>query len=274
MTNIGQQPIVGKKWAAGVAYVACPKDLDRDEYIAGCYKQGLISIRTEDGGFYNRVPVSLWAFNFIEFPEDNDKNGSTVAYITEPVHQQPMVIGLINKNNELIDLVEHQFKLKRKYNDNFVEIVGSAKGGYLGINVDAEDDAQVFINVINKNKTAKLDIQVDGEIITHTTGGGTHTRYGEYNNQTTDENDESQFASHKQTTTSNEFQNDEFKINDGTDPITLGNKLKALLDDFFDEIYISTVPTQAGLQYLTNREALHKYKERTKEFLSEISFTD
>jgi hypothetical protein len=272
--NLGQQPIAGYKWAAGIAYVAIPRDLDRATYITECYKQGLISIRTEDGGFYNRVPVSLWAFNFIEFPEKEDENGSTVAYINEPIHNQPMVIAIVNKNDELVDLVEHQFKLKRKYKDNFVEIVGSAKGGYLGINVDAENDAEVFINVVNKNKTAKLDISIDGEIITHTTGDATHTRYGEYTNETIEENDESQSAYHKQTTSSNEFKNDNFKINEGSDPMTLGNKLKSLLDDFFDELYKSTVPTQMGLQYLTNRELLHKYKDRTDEFLSEISFTD
>jgi hypothetical protein len=272
--NIGQQPIVGEKWAAGIAYVAIPKDLGRSEYIAACYKQGLISIRTEDGGFYNRVPVSLWAFNFIEFPLKDDENGSTVAYITEPIHKQPMVIGLINKNDELIDLVEHQFKLKRTYEKNFVEIVGSAKGGYLGINVDAEDDAQVFINVTNKNKTSKLDISIDGEIISHVTGDETYTRYGELLNETIQESDESQSAYHKQTSSTNEFKNVLFKINEGSEAITLGNKLKTLLDDFLDELGKATVPTSIGLQQLVNRELLLKYKERTKEFLSDVSFTD
>lgn len=272
--NIGQQPIAGEKWSSGVAYVAIPQDLDRATYINECYRQGLISIKTEDGGFYNRVPVCLWAFNFIEFPDTPQDNGSPVVYITEPMHKQPMVVSIINKNDELIDLVEHQFKLRKKYKKNFVEIVGSAKGGYIGINVDSEEDAQVFINVSNKNKNAKLDISIDGQILTHTSGDATHTRYGDYLSQSFDPVDESQSASHKQTSSSNEFINDEFVINDGTDPITLGNKLKSLLDDFLDELYLSTVPTQEGLQYLTNREALHKFKDRTVEFLSAISFTD
>ena len=267
-------PIDGYKWAAGIAYVAIPKDLSREEYIASCYKQGLISIRTEDGGFYNRVPVDKQTFNFIEFPETSDENGSVVVYITEPIHQQPMVVGIVSANNQLTDLKEHQFKFKRIFKDNFVEIVGSAKGGYVGINVDAENDAEVFININNQNKDAKLNINVSGSVEIHSSKDMVLSRYGEYMNETTDEEDESINSYHKQTVTTNEFQNEKFIINDGEEPITLGNSLKDILDDLFDLLSKATTVTMLGAQPLSTAVQIGKLKARTDAILSKVSFTD
>ena len=43
-----------------------------------------------------------------------------------------------------------------------VEIVGSPKGKYVGINVVADQDEEIFLNVRGKDKSAKVTIDDEG----------------------------------------------------------------------------------------------------------------
>src|SRR5690606_11243682 len=84
--------------------------------------------------------------------------------ITEPNHQKPIIISALSNNDEISDLVEDQFKIKKSYNNNFVEISGSPKTGYINFCVDSDDKAEINLSIINSSQTAQLNVNTLGNV--------------------------------------------------------------------------------------------------------------
>lgn len=160
----------GFEWTAGIAYVACPKDIDREEYIQDCCLNNRISIKTEDGGYYNRVPVAIDIFPHLNFPKFEDELGTAVVYLTEPQHKQPIVIARLPKVDEIGDKREGLNSIGMKDGGKSVEIIQSAKDGILHFNVIAEErQGRVEFNLDNDNGDCIFNIDVSGNIVIETT---------------------------------------------------------------------------------------------------------
>lgn len=271
--SIGTTPIEGFNKSVTIAHIAIPTDLDRARYIALCYKTQTVSVRCDDGAFFNRLPISDKDLQEIEFPDTSEQLGSPVVCINEPLKNQLLIVAVFNWTDTLPDLKEGQFKQRKRFMESYVEMSGSAKEKRLSFIVNSEDKGEICINVISKKDSGKYTVDIQGDIsliatktITLLSQEGieisTEKKEGEEINKT----------SYNQTSTENRFQNKKFIINEGKEPMMLGTKTESFLNDLIDEIAKSTVTTALGQQPLLNASQITAFKERTKELLSEIGY--
>lgn len=273
--SLGQTPNAGYQYQGGIGYVAIPSDLDREQYIALCYKQGRVSIRTEDGGFINRCPISVDLLNWIVFPNKIEENGSVVTWTLEPTHKQPMINGILLSNNDILDIKEHEFKMGRKYEDNFIFISGSPKKEFHSVVVSGEKKPKYIVRVLNKNNDSEKIEEIQGTSKTivvkeleQISNASIKTSVLKQDAQETIE------VYHLQTLNGNYFKGDEFVINDGKEAMALGDTLKAFLDEFIDTVASSTVTTSIGQMPLLNASQITALKQKTENILSKIGKLD
>lgn len=263
MNNL-MTPTGGFKYNAGIAYIAIPSDLDRQSYINDCYKNFHVSIRTEDGGFINRVPITPDALNFIDFPSTPNELGTCVLYVTDEQNQIIFITDRFANRNDIGDGRENSFKFRRKYKDRFVEISGSSDEGSINIIANGgEVKGRVNIIITDASKEALLNVDVAGDVqVTSTTKSLLQT---EKLVVATDDGDNA--ATYEQTPTQHKFYGKEIRVNDGEAPMVLGDALNTFLRNFIDEVAkitvagspISNVPTilalKVELEKLLSKEA-------------------
>lgn len=160
----------GDLWSGGIAYVALPQDIDRSVYINECYRNGRVSIKMEDGSLYNQAPISLEILNFIDFPLKAGELGSAVVFVNEAVHNHPIIVGRVQKSDELGSGRERVFQIYRKFNDKLVGLIGDVERGTFSLNVNAGDKVgHVYIGLDNDADNNTLEIEVAGDVILKTT---------------------------------------------------------------------------------------------------------
>lgn len=184
----------GEQWSAGIAYIALPSDIERALYIDDCYKNHRVSVKMEDGSLINRVPISIDVLNFISFPLTPKELGTAVGFITEPKHQQPMVIAQFQKSDELGQGRENSFQISRQLNDKIVAIIGDADKGTLSINIDgANKRGELHVSLDNNNADCVFDLEVSGNINIKTTEATTFENHVQFKSTISDtEEQESQ----------------------------------------------------------------------------------
>ena len=122
--TLGQTSVAGFQWSAGIAYITIPTDIDRDVFIAESYKNGRVSMRMEDGCFFNQVPIDIDVLNFITFPSQAKEFGTAVVFVLEPTHNQPIIVARLPKNDTVGNLKENQFRISRKLGKKIIELSG------------------------------------------------------------------------------------------------------------------------------------------------------
>lgn len=274
---VGAQPIQGYNQSVGIGYIALPSDIPRAEYISLCYKNSSVCIKCEDGSFYTRVPIDSTALNFIEFPLEINDLGSPIVFVNEPVKNQLIVLGVLNKIEDMQDNIEGQFKFKKKFGASYVEIVGSAKNESIGLIVDGQDRGEIFINVSNDKSNAKLNIEILGDANLTVSNNINFTSHNKIRLETlndTDKNEENISSSFEQTSSENHFEAEKFTINSGEEAMLRGDRVKQFLDDFIDEVSKIKVATPIGLQPIVNKAQILAFKQKTKDLLSEVAFLE
>ena len=270
--TLGQTPIPGYKYSSGIGYIAIPTDIDRDKFISLCFKNLKVSIWTEDGGFSNQVPISYDDLNIVIFPDDPKQLGSPIVWVLEHTHNQPMIVKVFNQSADMGDSTEGQMRFKKTYKSALTELTGSAKKGFLGLNITTDKDAQFFINVRSKNHNASFDTEVDGNINTFASGNIKYQQNGGFILKTLKVDDNTQFASMEQDTSSHNFTNKKFSINNGEQPFVLGNALKDFLSNFISQVAASTVGPTGGP--LLNAEAIQAFIDQLDQLLSQVGYID
>lgn len=157
--------VKGIRNSAGVGYIVLPPEIDREKYVKLALQRGIVAMQLENGGVVN-VIIPKHIINDIEFPNSIVELGSLVFWVNVPKYNQPFVVGVYNKNEDLNDISEKAFCIKRIGKGN-VEIYGdgnkgslnisvsSSQGGELNINVSGEDsNASIFVNGVLQIKTS------------------------------------------------------------------------------------------------------------------------
>ena len=173
--SIGPQPLPSAKLSAGNGYIVIPADTDRETYIQQCYRTGTVMLYTEDQEFVTDVKIDITDIQFIEFPETLEELGSAVAWILTPLHKQPTIIAILAKNDEYINVTEHQFKFRKSKDGSYVEISGRGDKGDLYMTVDSESTEGGNVNLLvkNRNNTGTLNVLVKGKSTFETTDSTT-----------------------------------------------------------------------------------------------------
>lgn len=274
--SVGKTSAAGEQWAAGVAYTVLPSDIEREVYIRECYQNSRISIWSEDIGFINRVRVDEETLNFIEFPDTVEKLGTAIVFVTEPIHKQPIIVARLSKIDELGELRENLFKIKRKLGNKTVEISGSPEKGTLNLIVNAEDEKGV-INILlsNNNSDGELNLSVCGGIKIDAAGNIEFLQKEKFYVKTVGKDGEdSSEASYEQTNKEHKLKGEKISINDGEEPMVLGNKIKSFIEDLIDNISAMTIVVTgtAGVFNPADITKLQAKKEELKSILSQEGF--
>lgn len=271
--NIGQIPFEDTKWSCGIGYIAIVSDVDRDRFITDCILAGKVSIKTEDGGIYHKCPVSKNIFNDLKWPEKWQDNGTPVFYVTEQKHQQPVILGTFNFNDEIIDLRENGFKITKENRNQLVQISGNTDYvGELTIFVKGTEESRFVIKVSNEANEGMVDIDVEGGFELRTVSDIKNISKERIINQVGEKEEESSTIS--QTSSEVNIRVSKFSVNDGSEAVMLGNMWKDMMDAFIDEVSKSTVSTALGQMPLLNAVQIANFREKTEEILSQYSFTD
>jgi len=272
--SVGKTGQSGEQWSVGIAYIALPSDVEREIYIRECYQNSRVSIWSEDAGFLNRVPIDSDTINFIEFPEVLEKFGTAVVFVTEPIHKQPIIIGRLPKTDELGELKENQFKIKRKLGNKIVEISGSPEKGVLNLIVNAESEGgSINISLVNVNDNGELSLSVAGDVKIDATGNIEFLQKKRFYVNTVGEDgkDDSE-ASYEQTSEEHRFGGKKIIVNEGEDPMVLGNALNKILGQFIDKVAAITVTTVLGVSPILNAPDVLLLKKDLKNILSSEGF--
>ena len=292
--SIGPNPAPGSRLSAGIGYVVIPSDVDRQLYIDQCFRTGTIMMYTEEQEVIRDVSVDEDTIQQIQFPETIDDLGSAIAWLLLPLKKQPIVTALILKNDETLDIIEHQRRLRKQTDTGLAEISLRGDKGLIGVIVDGEtpDSGQLNITVSNRSNNAQLNINIKGKAkivasdsielkagrefvviiddpfiddaittIKYTKEQGFEYS-DEFGNQIFVRKDEIQVITNK------------FRLVQGNEAMVLGNTLKALLDDFIAAVASITTSTLIGAQPILNKAQVEALKQRTEAILSELGFLD
>lgn len=153
----------------GIGYIIIPTNFveQRENYIRHCYNTGSVALYTKEGQFLQNVKLSKQLLDIIEFPINGDNLGSEITYIMiSPYNKAVGIAVTIKSDDDILPIQEYSLNLVRQTETGQVSIIGDAKTGKLNITVDSETDngGEFTINVINNNKTAKLNLNIKGDI--------------------------------------------------------------------------------------------------------------
>ena len=188
-------PIKSSQFFVGLqyGYIILPSDVDRTAFIEQCYRWERVSVLVEGGGgIVHECYISREALRDVEFPDTSSDLGSCILFLTNAHNGQPMIFGVLSKEDESQLLREGYFKLSKIYQGNSVTISGDAKSGVMNLSVDGGELTQLNISVSNKNKDAVINLRCQGDIKLEMSGA--------------------------------------FKINTGSEPMVKGTELKTQLD--------------------------------------------
>ena len=251
----------------------------------------------EDGGFVENVPVLKHVWDDIVFPEDKDELGSCVLWNNIANSNIIAIVGVILKNDEVESRDENQFLIKRSFTQskkgktisNHLSISGNAKAGKLNITVDGgEDSGELAINVFNKKKTGKLNINLKGNINLDSSDTINLNIANKISFSVDDKKTNFSYEKEKGFIYKDEFNNElifdkekmqlnakkKILLGKGKEPITLGDQMKSMLDEFITQVASSTVVTALGTMPLVNASLITQLQLKTKKILSKYSFSD
>lgn len=280
--------------SAGIGYICVPEDIDRNKFVNNCFANGSISFITENAERFDNIKVSKSIFQDLDFPENSTLLGSLIIWVILPFYTEPVIVGLINKSNEYLNLSEGQFSISKKELDCLVEVSGDVKKGIININIDSKKKAELNISVHNKDKSSTLNLISDNEI-NFQSEKTVNLKVGqEFNIEITNPvKDKSKITTIKYILNEgfsyvDEFENQIyfnekniqfkpnmiFNIGEGSEPIPLGDTLASLLDEFITQVAAATTTTLMGPMPILNSVAIAKLQLKVDAIKSKLSFTD
>lgn len=242
-----------------------PTDVDRDKYVKTCYMTGTVSLVNENSEFKHSVKIGRLSLQVITFPADTKSFGSEVICASMPYSGRLYVVDVFSSSSEIYDQEENQyrfFKVGKGYAE--ARIDGSGK---ILLTVDSDDAAEVEISVTNKDRSGSLKVNVNGEIMVINDGKTTVQSSQEINLE--------QYDAEADERTVVNIIKDQVKViskkillNDGEEPILLGNKTVDLLTkllDFLGAESAGPYPLLGNVNYTNLKSDLEALK-------SELSF--
>lgn len=152
---------------SGTGYVILNNQQPREKYVKSCFKNQTINIITNDGEIIPNCLVAKGVWNHITFPENTKARGSSLLWINIPYLERVVVIGVLNKRDEILEYDDEKiFKFRRKVGDNNIVFSGDGKQGVFNFLTEGQEEgeSQVTYKLLNDNQQALFDIYVQGNV--------------------------------------------------------------------------------------------------------------
>lgn len=259
------------KYNIGKGYIAIPPDFNRATYIRDCYKNLHVSLQLEDGGFFNRVPISPEVLNFIDFPENSTSLGTCVVYNVDESTNAPYIVSRFLKRNEIGDSKEGEFVFKKRDLDgNLIEIRGNVVDKTLNITLNTLNASIFNIQIINPNEDSELKIDVAGKVTIQAVSVA-HIASNRLSFAVQGK-DEQEDTLYQQQNGSHSLEGKSLVFNKGDDPVLLGKESIEFLANFITLVGDITVTTAIGIQPIINKLEIIELKKELNKLLSKEVF--
>jgi len=289
--DIGPKSVPGGQLSAGIGYVIVPADQDRDIYISQCFSTGTIMVLVEDQDYVSDIKIDVHRLQFITFPDTPEELGSCVAWVSSPVFKKPIVVSIITKGDDFVDVVENQFKFRRETDNAYAEISARGDKGQMFFSVDSDEEDGGRLNVLVKNRSNKgeLNLLVKGNVNLESTDNFNIKSANSFNisikNPLDDNETITEISYHRDEGFSykDQYEN-EISINDGQittksekivqneggNQAVLGNQLKGYEEDKLTEFDTHTHPTALGPSGPPTKPLTPIFKPQIPNWLSSI----
>jgi hypothetical protein len=252
---------------AGVGFVVVPEGIDRLEYIENCYRTNTIAMSGGTGyGYFFNVNVDSNVMQHIQFPTniDEDLRGTAVVWVKDSIHNVPVVVASLRKQDDFYILDENQYLVKRETETTSVVLFADGSKSLYEINVigNKENPGNINIKVTSENKDSVFNLYVDNELNVTTQKKINVVSEDEISIKIKKDGEVKTEVTYKRETGltyRDEFENevtfkdgeinvvsDKINHNSGKEPMVLGDTLANLLDDLLKAIQQMTVMTAVG----------------------------
>jgi len=166
---------LGHRDHCGIGNVILPLDQDREIYMQRCLRTSTISIALENGGVAHRVIVAKHILKDVDFPPDSKTLGSQVIWLNKPGNNQPMIIGLFDKSDEITIVDPNQDNIGGSSTSASAQVIIDKKKGIIIINANSflqNQDNQsgesvggdIYIISTNANQNSTLNVEISGSV--------------------------------------------------------------------------------------------------------------
>ena len=149
----------------GLARVIVPSGVDRDQYVADCYRTGRIDLYDESQGTYlkqcyatNEVLANL------KFPRGVGDIGDPVVWVAQPtIFNRPMVVGTFPSGDRMRLGTDQTIEVHKEWDKGYVDVTADAKDGSLNVVVHGQEKSggTVRVSVLGDEKSV-LEVKSDG----------------------------------------------------------------------------------------------------------------
>lgn len=289
--NRGAKSSVGQ---SGVGFIVVPDINTREQYIKDCYRTSTVTINGGYGyGYISSVKIFPDVLQKIHFPLKQEERGTPVFWVRENFSNRPVVVGILSEEGMTNLLTENQQRIVQQFGDNIVEIFLDANSSVLNINVVGTSDtpSAVTIKSVSGNENSTLSLETDGKVKVSANVIETVVRNNFQYFLKNGKNEEliSLSGDEEKTKFKDKHGNeiiinkdnvnikvaDKFNINDGGEPMVLGQTLVDILGEILDAIQKLTVITPVGTSSVpVNIADFTTAKSKLKNILSKISNLD
>lgn len=297
----------GNRPTMGVGYVIIPSNVEREEFVDVCYKTNTLSILTEGSMVFHNVLVDVDAMQSVEFPEEESPYGTPVIWASLNTGQVFVVGVLIKKGQISKSQDEKSMRIIRADEKGSVSMNFDGVRHQIDLNVNSIDGASRLNIVATDPKGESLiDFKVGGNFqlfVSNTISFYTNKKFEIviFDEEVKEERTKFLYVFQEGFTYEDEFGNKllinkdfmriqhnsgkTFEINESAislgsetssaEKAVLGDTLKSILDELFDEIAKLTVNTPLGPSTVPiNIAAFQQIKAKLETILSKLVSLD
>lgn len=147
---------------SGIGYIVIDSQIDRETYINNCYRDNTVTIVTNRDEIITKCLVDKNTWQNIKFPLSSKERGSCIIWLDIPILNKVVVIGTLNKKDEVLKQTENSFTTGVRTDNFFSEQTNNGEKGEQTNNVNGKG---VFYNIYNDDETGVFKVYVQGDII-------------------------------------------------------------------------------------------------------------
>ena len=261
--NRGAKTSIGQ---SGVGFIVVPDDNAREQYIKDCYRTSTVTMNGGYGyGYISSVKIFPDVLQQIKFPITQYDRGTPVFWVRENFSNRPIIVGILSEDGYTNLLKENQQRIVQQIGNNIVEIFLDANSSLLNINVVGNSETPSTINIKNSSGSDKsvLNIETDGQasISANSIIATSRKEFNIFLKNSKNEELISIIGDEEKTEYKDHFNNKiisdkdkvniqvdkKFDINEGKEPMVLGNTLADLLNEFLAAVQKITVISPVGV---------------------------
>lgn len=290
MNDYGNDPISlrgdsNPREYCGVGRVILPKtpdggEVDREKYIKRCMDTATVSIINRVHlDIVHDVPVDPDVLQRIRFPKDSNELGSSIVWVNIPIYNRPIVIALLNTNDDMSNIEEGSFKIFRGSGPTSVGISGTVRKGNINISAISGTGSGGVLNITvsNTGNEAQMNVNVSGYI--NINSRSTTVSVSENLKVEAEDPDTKKLTTYeisgtkvearvKEGKSGHKIEEESYEIGDASVTAAIAEETEALFHSILDELSKTTVTTAIGPSPLLNAAQLLALKADTTKIFS------